>query len=108
MVFQSYALYPHLTVRDNIGFALSLAKLPKEVIAQKVDAAAVALQLTPLLDRKPKALFGGQRQRVAIGRAIVRNPRCSSSRYRSRTWTPPCTRRCGSSFRTFTASLVPR
>ncbi len=75
MVFQSYALYPHLTVRENIGFGLSLAKLPKAEIAQKVGAAAEALQLTPLLDRKPKALSGGQRQRVAIGRAIVRDPK---------------------------------
>jgi ABC-type sugar transport system ATPase subunit len=75
MVFQSYALYPHLTVRENIGFGLSLAKLPKAEIATKVNAAAEALQLTPLLDRKPKALSGGQRQRVAIGRAIVRDPK---------------------------------
>ncbi len=74
MVFQSYALYPHLSVRDNIGFGLSLAKLPKAEIAQQVEAAAATLQLTELLDRKPKALSGGQRQRVAIGRAIVRNP----------------------------------
>ena len=75
MVFQSYALYPHLSVRDNIGFGLSLAKLPKDVIKAKVGAAAEALQLTALLDRKPKALSGGQRQRVAIGRAIVRDPK---------------------------------
>ena len=75
MVFQSYALYPHLSVRDNIGFGLSLAKLPKAEIAARVNAAADALQLTPLLDRKPKALSGGQRQRVAIGRAIVRDPK---------------------------------
>jgi ABC-type sugar transport system ATPase subunit len=75
MVFQSYALYPHLSVRDNIGFGLSLARLPKAIIKQKVEAAAEALQLTPLLDRKPKALSGGQRQRVAIGRAIVRDPK---------------------------------
>jgi multiple sugar transport system ATP-binding protein len=75
MVFQSYALYPHLTVRENIGFGLSLARLPKDVIRQKVAAAAEALQLTPLLDRKPRALSGGQRQRVAIGRAIVRDPK---------------------------------
>ena len=74
MVYQSCALYPHLTVRQNIGFGLSLAKLPKDQIAAKVDAAA-ALQLTPYLDRKPKALSGGQRQRVAIGRAIVRDPK---------------------------------
>ncbi len=75
MVFQSYALYPHLTVRENIGFGLSLAKLPKAEIAAKVGTAAEALQLTHLLDRKPKALSGGQRQRVAIGRAMVRDPK---------------------------------
>ena len=74
MVFQSYALYPHLTVRENIGFGLSLAKRPKAEIAARVGAAAQALQLTDYLDRKPKALSGGQRQRVAIGRAIVRDP----------------------------------
>ncbi len=74
MVFQSYALYPHMTVRENIGFGLSLAKMPKDQITAKVAAAAELLQLTPLLDRKPKALSGGQRQRVAIGRTIVRDP----------------------------------
>lgn len=75
MVFQSYALYPHLSVRDNIGFGLSLGKMPKAEIARQVEATAETLQLTPLLDRKPKALSGGQRQRVAIGRAIVRQPK---------------------------------
>jgi len=75
MVFQSYALYPHMSVRDNIGFGLSLTKLPKAEVAKQVEAAAETLQLTQLLDRKPKALSGGQRQRVAIGRAIVRDPR---------------------------------
>ncbi len=75
MVFQSYALYPHLTVRENIGFGLSLARRPKAEIDQIVGAAAATLQLTPYLDRKPRALSGGQRQRVAIGRAIVRNPK---------------------------------
>lgn len=75
MVFQSYALYPHLTVGENIGFGLSLAKLPKAEIKAKVEAAADKLQLGALLDRKPKALSGGQRQRVAIGRAIVRDPK---------------------------------
>jgi multiple sugar transport system ATP-binding protein len=75
MVFQTYALYPHMTVRDNMGFSLKLAKLPKREIKQKVDEAARILKLEPLLDRKPKALSGGQRQRVAIGRAIVRNPK---------------------------------
>ena len=75
MVFQSYALYPHLSVRENIGFGLSLAKMPKNQIRQKVDEAAATLQLTQLMDRKPGALSGGQRQRVAIGRAMVRNPK---------------------------------
>ena len=75
MVFQNYALYPHLSVRDNIGFGLSLARLPKAEIKAKVEVAAAALKLTDYLDRKPKALSGGQRQRVAIGRAIVRDPK---------------------------------
>ncbi len=75
MVFQSYALYPHMSVADNIGFSLSLAHRPKEEIRKKVMEAAETLQLTQLLDRKPKALSGGQRQRVAIGRAIVRDPK---------------------------------
>ena len=75
MVFQSYALYPHMTVRQNIAFPLTLAKLKKAEIAQKVDETAKILDLTELLDRKPASLSGGQRQRVAMGRAIVRNPR---------------------------------
>jgi multiple sugar transport system ATP-binding protein len=74
MVFQSYALFPHMTVRENMAFGLSLAKVDKAVIAEKVAAAAKILQLERLLDRHPKALSGGQRQRVAIGRAIVREP----------------------------------
>nr|WP_163504001.1 sn-glycerol-3-phosphate ABC transporter ATP-binding protein UgpC [Halomonas socia] len=74
MVFQSYALYPHMTVEDNMGFSLRLAGVGKEQRRDKVREAARILQLEPLLDRKPKALSGGQRQRVAIGRAIVRNP----------------------------------
>ena len=74
MVFQSYALYPHMTVRENMGFALKTAGAPRSEIARKVDEAARVLQLEALLDRKPKALSGGQRQRVAIGRSIVRNP----------------------------------
>jgi multiple sugar transport system ATP-binding protein len=74
MVFQSYALYPHMSVEDNMGFSLRLAKVPKAERREKVREAARILQLEPLLDRKPKALSGGQRQRVAIGRAIVRNP----------------------------------
>ena len=75
MVFQSYALYPHMSVRDNIGFGLSLAKTPKPEMNARVEEAARILQLTDYLDRKPKALSGGQRQRVAIGRAIVRDPK---------------------------------
>ncbi|MCO6381925.1 MAG: ABC transporter ATP-binding protein [Vannielia sp.] len=75
MVFQSYALYPHMTVRENMSFALKLAKKSKEEIDAAVDAAATKLQLTEYLDRLPKALSGGQRQRVAIGRSIVRDPK---------------------------------
>ncbi|HVY52859.1 MAG TPA: ABC transporter ATP-binding protein [Devosia sp.] len=75
MVFQSYALYPHMTVFDNMAYALKLQNMPKAEIEQKVKAAAEKLQLTKYLDRLPKALSGGQRQRVAIGRAIVRDPR---------------------------------
>lgn len=74
MVFQSYALYPQMTVAENMGFSLSLEKRSKDEIAQKVQDAADALKLGPYLDRKPGQLSGGQRQRVAIGRAIVRNP----------------------------------
>jgi len=75
MVFQSYALYPHMTVRQNIAFPLTLAKVGKAEIAQKVEETAKVLDLTGLLDRKPSQLSGGQRQRVAMGRAIVRNPK---------------------------------
>ncbi len=74
MVFQNYALYPHMTVRENMGFALKLAKTPEAEINQKVSDAAKILDLEPHLDRKPANLSGGQRQRVAMGRAIVRNP----------------------------------
>ena len=74
MVFQNYALYPHMSVFDNMAFALKLRRTPKHVIKEKVDEAAKLLDLTEYLDRKPKALSGGQRQRVAMGRAIVREP----------------------------------
>lgn len=74
MVFQNYALYPHMTVADNMGFALKIAGVDKETIKQRVQEAAEILDLTEYLDRKPKALSGGQRQRVAMGRAIVRKP----------------------------------
>ena len=75
MVFQNYALYPHMTVADNMGFALKIAGTPKEEIRKRVEKAAEILDLTEYLDRKPKALSGGQRQRVAMGRAIVREPK---------------------------------
>lgn len=75
MVFQNYALYPHMTVAENMGFALKIAKVDKATIDKKVHEAAKLLDIEHLLDRKPKALSGGQRQRVAMGRAIVRNPK---------------------------------
>ncbi|NEG69960.1 ABC transporter ATP-binding protein [Bifidobacterium choloepi] len=75
MVFQNYALYPHMTVADNMGFALKIAGTPKDEIRKRVEKAAEILDLTEFLDRKPKALSGGQRQRVAMGRAIVREPK---------------------------------
>ena len=75
MVFQSYALYPHMTVFDNMAFGLKLRKLPKDEIKRRVEEAAEVLDITHLLERKPKALSGGQRQRVALGRAIVREPK---------------------------------
>ncbi len=74
-VFQSYALYPHMTVKENIAFGLKMRKVDKNIIEQKVKEAAEILDLTEYLDRKPKQLSGGQRQRVALGRAIVRNPK---------------------------------
>src|SRR5258708_6152470 len=75
MVFQNYALYPHMTVFENMSFGLRLKKFPKAEIKQRVDNAARILDITELLDRKPRQLSGGQRQRVAMGRAIVRNPK---------------------------------
>jgi multiple sugar transport system ATP-binding protein len=76
MVFQNYALYPHMSVFENMSFALKLRKTPRDVIDQKVKKAAKILGIEQLLDRKPKTLSGGQRQRVALGRAIVRDPKC--------------------------------
>lgn len=75
MVFQSYALYPHMTVRENMEFPLKLRKMPKDQMTKRVESAAEILGITPYLNRKPKELSGGQRQRVAIGRAIVREPK---------------------------------
>ena len=74
MVFQNYALYPHMTVRENLAFGLKLRKVPKDEIARRIADAASILGIEPYLGRRPKALSGGQRQRVAVGRAIVRNP----------------------------------
>ena len=74
MVFQNYALYPHMTVFDNMAFGLKLRKVPKEEIKRRVEEAARILDISHLLERRPKALSGGQKQRVALGRAIVRNP----------------------------------
>jgi multiple sugar transport system ATP-binding protein len=76
MVFQNYALYPHMSVADNMGFALKIAGVGRDEIRRRVEEAAALLDLTSYLGRKPKALSGGQRQRVAMGRAIVRQPRC--------------------------------
>ena len=78
LVFQSYALYPHMTVYKNIAFGLELRKTPKDEIDKRVHEAAKILEIEHLLDRKPKALSGGQRQRVALGRAMVRNPAAAS------------------------------
>jgi ABC-type sugar transport system ATPase subunit len=75
MVFQQYALYPHLSVRENLAFALTIRRTPRRVIDERIAEAAQLLDIEPLLDRKPKDLSGGQRQRVAMGRAIVRKPK---------------------------------
>ena len=88
MVFQNYALYPHMSVYDNMAFGLKLRKVPKDEIDKMVKEAAKVLDLTPLLDRKPKALSGGQRQRVAMGRAIVRNPKVFLMDEPYPTWMP--------------------
>ena len=88
MVFQNYALYPHMTVRENMGFALKLAKVDKAEIDKKVEEAAKILDLTNHLDRRPANLSGGQRQRVAMGRAIVRDPKAFLMDEPLSTWTP--------------------
>ena len=94
MVFQNYALYPHMTVADNMGFSLKLRGAPKSEIYSRVNRAAEILGLTPLLERFPRQLSGGQRQRVAMGRAIVRDPQVFSSTSRSPISTPSCASRC--------------
>ena len=94
MVFQNYALYPHMTVYENMAFALKLRHTPKDEIDRKVKEAAEILDITQYLGRKPKALSGGQRQRVAIGRAIVREPQVLLWTSLCPTWTPSCVTRC--------------
>ena len=94
MVFQNYALYPHMTVYDNMAFSLKLKKVPKAEIDRKVKEAAEILDITQYLDRKPKALSGGQRQRVAIGRAIVRSPKVFLMDEPLSTSTPSSATRC--------------
>ena len=94
MVFQNYALYPHMTVYDNMAFGLKLRKVPKDQIDKMVREAAKILDLEPLLDRKPKALSGGQRQRVAMGRAIVRDPKVFLWMSLFQTWMQNFVARC--------------
>ena len=94
MVFQSYALYPHMSVYKNMAFALKLRKMPKKEIDEKVHAAAKILGIEQYLDRKPGALSGGQRQRVALGRAMVRNPRCFCLTNLSQTLMPSSEQKC--------------
>ena len=94
MVFQSYALYPHMNVRDNIGFGLKIGGMDRAEIDRRVRRAADTLRLGDYLDRRPKELSGGQRQRVAIGRAIVRQPGRSCSTSPCPTWTPGCASGC--------------
>ena len=97
MVFQNYALYPHMTVRANIGFPLETQRMPKREREQRIAEAAALLGLESLLDRKPRALSGGQRQRVAMGRAIVRHPRSFLMDEPLRISMPSCGCRCGQS-----------
>src|SRR5690625_4468343 len=98
MVFQNYALYPHMSVADNMGFALKIAGTPKAKIREKVEEAAKILDLSEYLDRKPKALSGGQRQRVAMGRAIVRVPQVFLMDEPLSIWVRVCTRSLASRF----------
>ena len=94
MVFQSYALYPHMTVENNIGFGLRMNGVKKEVVREKTEKVAKILQLDQLLKRKPKQLSGGQRQRVAIGRAIIRDPKVFYLMSLCQILTPNCVLKC--------------
>ena len=94
MVFQNYALYPHMTVAENMGFNLKLAKKSPAEIEARVSEAARMLGLTPLLERRPSQLSGGQRQRVAMGRAVVRNPQVFLFDNHFPIWMPSCACRC--------------
>jgi 3a01208: antigen peptide transporter 2 len=107
MVFQSYALYPHMTVYKNIAFGLELRKTPKDEIDRRVHEAAKILEIEHLLDRKPKALSGGQRQRVALGRAMVRNPASSCWTSLCPTWTLSCVPACAPRSSSCTRSWLP-
>lgn len=107
MVFQSYALYPHMTVAENLAFGLKLRGHPKQVIAERVNNAAELLGLTPMLDKLPKAMSGGQRQRVALGRAMVRESSVFLLDEPLSTWTPSCATACAPRLRSCTASLAP-
>jgi multiple sugar transport system ATP-binding protein len=108
MVFQSYALYPQMSVRGNLSFGLKNAKVPKDEIDKRIARAAAILQIEPLLDRKPAALSGGQRQRVAIGRALVRDVDVFLFDEPCRTLTPSCGPSFGSRSSACTTSLATR
>ena len=108
MVFQNYALYPHMSVYDNMAFGLKMRKFEKAEIEKRVKDAADILGIDELLQRKPRQLSGGQRQRVALGRAIVRDPqRVPVRRAAVATSTPSCACRCGSSSRSCTSGSAP-
>ena len=97
MVFQNYALYPHMSVEENLGFGLKLRRIPKQERQSRVGDVAGTLGLKTLLDRRPAFLSGGQRQRVAMGRAMVREPKAFLMDEPCRTSTPSCASRCGAS-----------
>jgi sn-glycerol 3-phosphate transport system ATP-binding protein len=107
MVFQNYALYPHMSVYENMAYGLKIRRFSKEDIDLRVQKAAGILELGALLQRTPRQLSGGQRQRVAMGRAIVREPRCSCSTSRCPTSTPSCGCRCAWRSRRCTARSAP-